>query len=475
MFVGTMNLGEYLMSKFHLIGSGACGFLRLHYLLKDIIPIKYKGGGPKYQNSFENWNDNGLIWDIENLSDEERLRRVSLHDTTTNITHSYIKYVPEFLKLHSDMKFLCFKGQREHSIKSMAVSWGYRTPCYVKDRQIGFGHNRYAVDQFPNHSECNDEFDATEKYWDEYYQIADIMQDIYPSNFFIVDAPRFFSDVEYSTDVLSKVNLNLESKTNIPVDFDSWNISTTLHGGLGNNLFQMGETISFCKKHDLPDPFFGTWDLWEGGGKYPLSYNSDRLLGGHDGTHDDIKNTFPNLDGRGDLVADFDTKFMINDMFRFGQVEELDYVREKLQTIKSTELCKIFFEKTASLHLRFCTRPADDHVNGYVDDSFYTECLKQIPEDVHVYLFSDDNSKMKDKLQWFQKNFPQKFSCVESNSFQTLDIMVECDYHILHVSTFSFWSAFLDKNQPNNKVFYPKSFIQTHSPNMIPYKEWQMI
>jgi hypothetical protein len=53
--------------------------------------------------------------------------------------------------------------------------------------------------------------------------------------------------------------------------------------------------------------------------------------------------------------------------------------------------------------------------------------------------------------------------------------MVECEYHILHVSTFSFWSAFLDPNQPNSKVFYPESFIGTHSSNMIPYKEWQML
>ena len=459
------------MSRFHIIGTGACGFLRMNYILRDSIPVRYKGGNGKYQNSFEIWNDNELIWNSESLSKEERLRRVSLQDTTTNITHSYIKYIPEFVELYPDIKFLCLKGEKNHSIKSLAVSWGYNNPCYIKDRKLGIGHNRYAVDQFPNYSDCKDEFEATQKYWEEYYRLAEL----YPESVIIIDAPRFFSDVEYSTDVLSKVNLNLESKTNIPVDFDSWNISTTLHGGLGNNLFQMGETISFCKKHNLPDPFFGTWDLWEGGGKYPLSYNSDRLLGGHDGTHDDIKNTFPNLDWRGDLVADFDTKFMINDMFRFGQVEELDYVREKLQTIKSTELCKIFFEKTASLHLRFCTRPADDHVNGYVDDSFYTECLKQIPEDVHVYLFSDDNSKMKDKLQWFQKNFPQKFSCVESNSFQSLEIMVECEYHILHVSTFSFWSAFLDMNQPNSKVFYPESFTNTHSSFMIPYKEWKMI
>ena len=334
------------MSKFHILGSGACGFLRLHFLLKDEIAIKYKGGGPKYQNSFEKWNDDGLIWDIETLSESERLRRVSLHDTITNITHSYIKYVPEFLKLHPDMKFFCFKGQREHSIKSLAVSWGYRNPCYVKDRTLGIGHNRYAVDQFPNLSDSKDEFEATEKYWDEYYQIADIMQDMYPYNFTIVDSPKFFSDIYYRTDVLSKVNIDIQLKPLIPVNFDSWEISTTLHGGLGNNLFQMGEVISFCKKFNLPDPFFGTWDLWNGGGKYPLPYNADRLLGGHDGTDEDIQKTFPNLDWRDDLFAHFDTKFMINDMFRFGRVDELDYVREMLSITKTTS------EKTASLHLR---------------------------------------------------------------------------------------------------------------------------
>ena len=139
---------------FHIIGSGACGFLDC---INDEIPLKRCG--PKYQNSFQTWNNDGLIWNIEELTNEERLRRVSLHDTTTNITHSYIKYVPEFLKLHPDMKFLCFKGQREHSIKSLAVSWGYNNPCYVKDREVGLEHNRYAVQQFPNLSDSKDEFE----------------------------------------------------------------------------------------------------------------------------------------------------------------------------------------------------------------------------------------------------------------------------------------------------------------------------
>tara|TARA_B100000287_G_scaffold107680_1_gene99891 strand:+ start:191 stop:1576 length:1386 start_codon:yes stop_codon:yes gene_type:complete len=453
------------MSSFHIIGTGACGFLRAYQTLKNHIPLKYKGGRGKYQNSFEGWNDNGLIWDSESLSKEERLRRVSLHDTTTNITHSYLKYVPEFLELHPDMKFLCLMGDYSHSVWSLTISWGYRNPCYVKERRLGIGYNRYAVDEFPNHSDLDNEFRATEKYWHEYYDIAEEYAEKYPDNFFIVDSIKFFGELDYRTDILSKVGLTIDEPL-LPVDKYRWDISTTLHGGLGNNLLQMGEVISFCKKNKLTTPFFGTWDLWDGGGKYPPPYNSDRFLGGHNGNHNIIKETFPNLEWRGDLKADYDTTFVINDMFRFSDCEELDYVREQFKITDHSE------PGTASLHLRYCTQAADDHVNGYVDDSFYVECFKQIPEDIQVYIFSDDTKKAYEKLRWFEQMFPQNFNVVEADSFQSLKMMVECEYHILHVSTFSFWSAFLDINQPNNKVFYPESFIKTHSPYMIPYKEW---
>ena len=462
------------MNKFHIIGSGACGFLRIHYILKD-SPVKYKGGGPKYQNSFERWNENdGLIWNSESLTKEERLRRVSLHDTITNITHSYLKYVPEFLELHPDMKFLCLRGRREHSIKSLAISWGYRNPCFVKDRTIGFGHNRYAVSQFPNNSDCRDEFEATEKYWDEYYKIANDLQERYPNNFLIADSPEFFSNTEYQLKCLGVIGVDISigssSKSKyLPVDFKDWTISTSLHGGLGNNLFQMGEVISFCEKNNLPNPVFGTWDLWNGGGKYPQSYNSDKLLGGHEGSHQDIVGNFPNLNWKGNLTATFDTKFVVNDMFRFSDVDCLNEIRKVLSINTNTK------PNTASLHLRFCTRPADDHVNGYVDDEFYSKVLTQLPSKTQVFIFSDDNNKAKNKLMWFRQNFDLNFEIFSGDAFQSLKKMVECEYHILHVSTFSFWSAFLDEQQPNSKVFYPKSFVQTHSSNMIPYKEWQMI
>jgi hypothetical protein len=470
------------MSNFHIIGSGGCGFLRANYLLRNHIPIKYKGGGPKYQNSFETWNEeNGLIWDAESLSKQERVRRVSFHFDydrdgwiVPNITHSYLKYVPEFLEFYPDMKFFCLRGRREHSIKSLAISWGYRNPCYVKDRSIGFGHNRYAVSQFPDYSDSRDEFHATERYWDEYYKIANDLQEKYPNNFLIADASEFFGNTEYQLCCLGWIGIDVSidstpKAVSMPVNFNDWTISTTLHGGLGNNLFQMAEVISFCKKFNLPEPKFGTWDLWNGGKLYPSSYNSDRLLGGHDGSHGDMRKYFPNLNWQRNLSATFDTKFVINDMFRFGSVENLDDVRNVLSINKDS------VPGTVSLHLRFCTRPADDHVNGYVDDQFYVKVFEKIPSKSKVYIFADDNNKARHKLAWFREKFDMHFEIFDGDAFQSLRKMVECEYHILHVSTFSFWSAFLDPNQPNSKVFYPESFIGTHSPNMIPYKEWQML
>jgi hypothetical protein len=470
------------MSNFHVIGTGGCGFLRMYYILKDHMTVKYKGGGPKYQNSFETWNENdGLIWDVESLSKEERIRRVSFHFdkdedgwVIPNITHSYLKYIPEFLEFYPDMKFLCLRGQREHSIKSLAVSWGYRNPCYVKDRQVGLGHNRYAVSQFPDCSEYENEFVATEKYWDEYYTIANELQEKYPNNLLIVDAPTFFSDTQYQLCCLSwigmDISVNSSSKAkSLPVDFKDWTITTSLHGGLGNNLFQMAEVISFCEKFKLPEPKFGTWDLWNGGGKYPPSYNADKFLGGHDGTHSHIRKYFPKLNWNTNMTATFDTKFVVNDMFSFNVVDKLDYIRKVLLVDQKK------IPNSVSLHLRFCTRPADDHVNGYVDDNFYKKVFEQIPLNSNVYIFADDSDRAREKLPWFKAKFSMNFKVIEADAFQSLKMMAECEYHILHVSTFSFWSAFLDPDQPNSKVFYPQSFVTTHTSNMIPYKEWQML
>ena len=460
------------MNKIHIIGTGCCGFLRAYDMFKNYIPIVYKGGKRKFQNGFEIWDhSSGLIWNSEDLPEEERMRRASMEGGISNITHSYLPYVTEFISIDPSVKFLCLKGRRDHSIRSLLTSWGYRNPCYVKDRSLGVGRNRYPVDQFPDYSFCGNELEATTKYWDTYYQKAEDLQKKYPDNFIIVDSVDFFSNEEYQNSIKEFLNVRIPFY-NSPVDLDSFKISTTLHGGLGNNLFQMAEVISFCSKYNLPDPFFGTWNLLNNE-KFPPFYNADRLLGGHEGSHEEIKNLFPNLDWRGDLEADFDVKFVINDMFRFGDITNLDSILEKLHFKIEKKL------NFASLHFRFCTRPADDHVNGIVRDDFYQRVFDSLPKNVEILVFSDDEGKAAEKIHQFKNRFDRNFTLMGGNAFRNLKDMASCEYHILHVSTFSFWGSFLGSENPileGSKVYYPSAFVAGHGDKMIsPILNWNLM
>lgn len=421
------------MGNFHIIGTGCCGFLRAYDMFKNYTNIVYKGGKRKYQNGFQVWDhSSGLIWDSENLSKEERIRRVSLSENISNITHSYLPYVREFIEINPSVKFLCLKGQRNHSIKSLLTSWGYRNPCFVSERGLGIGKNRYPVDQFPNFSECRDELEATEKFWDLYYETAEKYEREFPDNFIIVDSIKFFSDEEYQNSIKGFIGISIPFYSS-PVNLESFDVSTTLHGGLGNNLFQISEVISFCSKFNLPSPFFGTWDLFDNQ-KFPPFYNSDRFLGGHEGSQSDMKEHFPRLDWRENLVANYDVKFVSNDMFRFGDVENFNSILDKI----NFDLPKK--PNTASLHLRFCTRKADDHVNGIVNDDFYRVVFESIPTDVEILVFSDDDGRSMGLVDRFKNLFGRKFTHFYGDAFHSLKEMSSCEYHILHVSTFIFWT-----------------------------------
>lgn len=449
------------MSEILVLGSGCCGFLRIYDMFKSHFPIRYKGDRCKYQNLFTCWNPStDLIWDIESQTPDERRRRVASQNLSADISHIYLRYVDEILEIRPNMKFLCLKGERQNSIKSLLISWGYRNPCFVPERGLGIGRNRYPVDQFPNLSHLENELVAIEHYWDLYYQLAEQKADKFPNNFLVVDSPQFFSDESYQKISLNKLGFNLPFYHS-PVDLESFRISTTLHGGLGNNLFQMSEVIGFCEKYGLEKPFFGTWDLWSNP-RFPRYYNSDRFLGGHFGSQRDMIDTFSNLNWREGLVADYDIKFAINDMFRFGQIPNVNQIHHDLG------VRRIEGENRCSLHLRFCTRAADDHVNGLVSDDFYRQVFAEIPADVKVLVFADDLGEATRKLEWFRSSFPHSFELVDLDSFRTLELMANCKYNVMHVSTFSFWGAFLLSHVIDKKVFCPQSFTHPHGPEMIP-------
>lgn len=96
------------------------------------------------------------------------------------------------------------------------------------------------------------------------------------------------------------------------------------------------------------------------------------------------------------------------------------------------------------------------------DVSYYMKALKKMPKDSLCLIFSDD-------IKWCKENFPEipgKFIFVEGNKdYEDLLLMSLCKNNIICNSTFSWWAAWLNKNE-NKIVIMPKNWFG------IAYSNW---
>jgi len=442
-----------------ILGSGGCGFLRVYnHLTKSGQSVAYKGGRVKFQNSFQTWDSRtGLIWDSELLSPEDRKTRAATYLASVhqeiNISHIPIKYVKEILELDPTHQFVCIQGDFEKTVKSLFIHWGYRNPCFT---ERGIYRTRYVLQQFPDYSDLECGIDATRSYVKDYWHETKQLAEMHPNNFKVMTCGEFTGE-------------------STPTETAPATITTTLHGGLGNNLFQMAEVIAFCAENKLKSPEFGTWSLIGGGGLYPPTYNADHFLGRHTGTHDQFMETFPNIDWIKEQKPTFDTKFMINDMFSFSVVHhqresilKAFSPSDKLIRFINENYKNVFSKQTVSLHLRTCTLAADDHVVT-VPFEFHKKALSSFEDDVVVLVFSDNNELAKNYIRELKLVSNKQFNLIEENQFTSIFIMAKCNHHILHVSTMSFWGAYLSPcwGQPQGLTIYHKSFETNHTNQMI--------
>lgn len=468
--------------KLIILGAGACGFLRMYDILKKHTRVSYKTDKVKFQNGFEIWDKKlGLTWE-DAINKRERAQNYFNNLDECNISHIPIKYVDELLALDPTIKFLCLKGTKEHQVKSLMIHWGYRSPVFSKRNKY---RSRYVLEQFPDYSNEENVVKATEKYYDNYYSLASKLEKRYPMNFLTVDSKQLFEktlpeSIKFILCNFLRIDQKFFNFEKQEINFTEETPTTTLHGGLGNNLFQMAETIAFAEENKLKKPTFGTWDF--SGKTYPKNYYPDRFLGGHSGSQEDIVKTFKNLNWKKEIGSPtYDTKFSINDMFDFQSVHHMrDKILEAFEPTDETK--KYVMEKyndlsngkeTVSLHLRMCGLPADDH-HVSVPLFYHQKALEGFSDDVVVLVFSDNNLLAENYLENLEFFTRKKFILVKENQFNSLFLMAACNNHILHVSTLSFWGAYLDKEQ-KGKTYYHKNFTKIHTDRMIPYKEWIMI
>ena len=134
---------------------------------------------------------------------------------------------------------------------------------------------------------------------------------------------------------------------------------------------------------------------------------------------------------------------------------------------------------TCSIHVRrtdYCT-PEKLEYHGVMPKSYYEEAVRKIygkdnPEDVVFVICSDD-------LLWCKENFtfPNMLFIEGERDIFDMFIMAKCKNNIISNSSFSWWAAYLNRNEAK-KVVCPQKWFGaacTHNSKDVPVDGWIVI
>jgi hypothetical protein len=237
-------------------------------------------------------------------------------------------------------------------------------------------------------------------------------------------------------------------------------VSTSFMGGLGNTLFQTAVAYSIslrdnkeliCDARNItifhnPHTFY-TDNIFR---KLKFSNNLTDLIHINEvGFH---YSPIPKLDGNIKLVGYFQSeKYFINHRNEILDLFEID---EKTKTKLLEKYSDIINRDTCSIHVRRGDYLGIQNHHPIQPIEYYQQSIKLIGEDKHYIIFSDD-------IKWCEENFTflnNKTFISGNQDYEDLYLMSMCKNNIIANSTFSWWGAWLNKNE-TKKVIIPSKWF----------------
>ena len=291
-------------------------------------------------------------------------------------------------------------------------------------------------------------------------------------------------------------------------------ISCVQLGGIGNQLFQLSAILSYAKDHDMTC-IFSDWtkhaiitkDVLAHGipeKSKEIIFKMLQAWGGHECRFKNIGEAFPGLSeiweddpnrfGNSIGISSWNSSPTDSEFKEIKMIKEINLTimkgffmnpshwhhnRKHLLDVLSpsdrmiSELkTKMDLENSVSIHLRFQSAKGDWMSVREISMEWYEKVLnKYFPEKRNkLVLITDDKDK---SLKYSQKFRTMGYETLimYDDPITSLFAMSMCEKgHVLHDSTFSFWGAYLDQNQPfTNTVMHPDVCF---SKWIVPYKEW---
>ncbi len=137
---------------------------------------------------------------------------------------------------------------------------------------------------------------------------------------------------------------------------------------------------------------------------------------------------------------------------------------------------KIIHSESVSIHIRrgdYIRNLSAMDVHSLCSKDYYIKSIQHITallnKDLHFYLFTDDAAWVQREMNW-----PINYTLIENKStIEDFYLMSLCKHNIIANSTFSWWAAWLNKNE-NKSIFVPKQWtnmLQTEKIELAP-KNW---
>jgi len=227
-------------------------------------------------------------------------------------------------------------------------------------------------------------------------------------------------------------------------------VTSYLSGGLGNVLFQVTAALSYSIDNNIPAVFNINQHLLPNQGNDIKNYKENLLrnikfvskIDDYDFIYDEAEYEYNEIPKKDSIVlrGGFSScKYFEHNRSKILDIYDIDSVTD--QHIKENYI--IDFNQTISLHIRrgdYIKFP--DH-HPILPKKYYNDAL--------TYIFSNDTTiknvlVFSDDIKWCKSNFSDEFIFIDEKDYISLYMMSMCKHNIIANSTFSWWGAWLNKN-----------------------------
>jgi hypothetical protein len=251
-------------------------------------------------------------------------------------------------------------------------------------------------------------------------------------------------------------------------------ISCNLKGGIGNQLFQISTTYA----HALENNDIAVFDFDKCytpmQGCKSTKYK-DTIFKNVKTTKDFIcKNNYTELKHSYDTIPYsenllLDGYFQSELYFKNKREEVINLYNLSYRKNEIEEFIKTIPRPIVSVHIRRGDYLSHNHIYNILTHDYYKQAM-DIYKNCSFLFISDD-------IEFVKQNYPNSYYSTFNDEMIDLILMSLCDHNIIANSTFSWWGAWLNKND-NKTVVGPKKWFSDQSDidskNIIP-KSWIQI